>query len=109
MPYDLRATTLAERQITALRGPRRKAFDVFVTELAAVGCAALTYRLTGDDPLRRLYVRHLRGQDHALVDFDGDTAWILLVGPLDAADRRADVYTSLYQLAGVMPPVEFAG
>lgn len=104
MPYDVRVTTLADRQIAALRGPRRKAFDVFVTELARVGCAALTYRLTGEDPLSQLCVRHLRGQDRALVAFDGDTAWVLLVGPHDAEDRRADVYSALYQLAGVIPP-----
>jgi hypothetical protein len=79
---------------------------VFVTELARVGCAALTYRLTGEDPLSLLCVRHLRGQDRALVAFDGDTAWVLLVGPHDAEARRADVYTALYQQAGVTPPEE---
>lgn len=104
MSYDVRATTLADRQIAALRGPRRKAFEVFIAELARDGCAALSYRLTGDDPLPQLCVRHLRGQDRVLVAFDGETAWVLLVGQHDAGDRRADVYTTLYRLAGVMPP-----
>lgn len=104
MPYDVRATTLAERQIAALRGPRRKAFDSFLAELARDGCAALSYRLTGDDPLPQLCVRHLSGQDRVVVAFEGDTAWVLLVGPHDAEDRRANVYAALYQLAGVTPP-----
>jgi hypothetical protein len=104
VPYDVRATPVAERQIAALRGPRRKAFDAFIAELARDGCTALSYRLTGDDPLPQLCVRHLRGQDRAVVAFEGDTAWVILIGPHDAADRRVDVYTALYVLAGVMPP-----
>ena len=106
MPYDVRATALAQQQIAALRGPRRKAFDAFATALVHEGCAALTYRLTGEEPLPWLCVRHLRGKDRAVVAFDGDDAWVLVVGPHDEGNRRADVYTALYELANVRPPEE---
>lgn len=33
MPYEVKATPVAQRQIAGLRGPRRKAFDAFLTML----------------------------------------------------------------------------
>lgn len=51
-------------------------------------------------------VRHLRGKDRAVVAFDRDDAWVLVVGPHDEDNRRADVYTALYELADVTPPDE---
>ena len=104
MAYEVTATPLAQRQIAGLRGPRRKAFDTFVTLLANEGCRALAYRLTGDEPLPRLCVQHLRAHDRVVVTFEGSTAWVLLVGPHDEGSRRADVYTAPYQLAGVDLP-----
>lgn len=104
MPYEVKATPVAQRQIAVLRGPRRKAFDAFVSMLADEGCRALAYRLTGNEPLPRLCVQHLRAKDRVVVAFDGATAWVLLVGPHDEGDRRTDVYTALYQLAGVDLP-----
>ena len=106
MAYEVTATPLAQRQIAGLRGPRRKAFDTFVTLLANEGCRALAYRLTGDEPLPRLCVQHLRAHDRVVVTIEGSTAWVLLVGPHDEGSRRADVYTALYQLAGVDLPEE---
>jgi len=41
MPYEVKATPIAQRQIAGLRGPRRMAFDVFVTMLVNEGCRAL--------------------------------------------------------------------
>jgi len=104
MPYEVKATPIAQRQIAGLRGPRRKAFDAFVTMLVNEGCRALAYRLTGKEPLPRLCVQHLRAHDRVVVAFEGPTAWVLLVGPHDEGSRRADVYTALYQLAGVDLP-----
>ncbi len=104
MPYEVKATPVAQRQIARLRGPRRKAFDAFVSMLANEGSRALAYRLTGHEPLPRLCVQHLRAKDRVVVAFEGATAWVLLVGPHDEGDRRADVYTALYQLAGVDLP-----
>jgi len=104
MAYEVKATPIAQRQIAGLRGPRRKAFDAFVAMLVNEGCRALAYRLTGNEPLPRLCVQHLRAHDRVVVAFEGPTAWVLLVGPHDEGSRRADVYTALYQLAGVDLP-----
>lgn len=104
MSYEVKATLVAERQIAGLRGPRRRTFDTFVTVLADKGCRALAYRLTGGEPLPRLCVKHLRAKDRVVVAFEGPTAWVLLVGQHDEGDRRADVYTALYQLAGADLP-----
>ena len=104
MPYEIKATPVAQRQLAGLRGPRRKTFDAFVTTLVNEGCRALAYRLSGHEPLPRLCVQHLRAKDRVVVAFEGATAWLLLVGPHDEGDRRTDVYTALYQLAGVDPP-----
>lgn len=104
MAYAVRSTPVADRQIAALRGPRRRAYEEFERALAQQGCAALGYRLTGAQPLSSLCVKHLRGRDRAVVGFSGDEAWVLLVGPHDAGDAAADVYAALYELAGVPPP-----
>ena len=106
MPYEVKATSIAARQISALRGPRRKAFEAFVTALSVEGCNALGYRLTGAEPLPRLCVKHLRGSDRVVVAFEGETAWVLLVGPHEEGNRRADIYAALYALAGVEGPHE---
>lgn len=104
MPGEVKATPIAQRQIAGLRGARRKAFDAFVTMLANEGCRALAYRLTGNEPLPRMCVQHLRAKDRVVVAFEGADAWVLLVGPHDEGDRRTDIYTALYQLAGVDLP-----
>ena len=98
------ATPVAERQIRGLRGPRRRAYEQFEQALAATGCAALGYRLTGEDPLPQLCVKHLRGADRVVVAFDRRVAWVLLIGPHAAGDQAADVYTTLYELAGITRP-----
>lgn len=106
MPYSVRATPVAERQIAGLRGARRKAYDQFEQALAQTGCAALDYRLTGADPLPSLCAKHLRGRDRAVVAFADDDPWVLLVGPHAAGDAAADVYGALYELAGVPRPTQ---
>ncbi len=106
MPYSVRATPVAERQIAGLRGARRKAYYQFEQALARGGCSALDYRLTGADPLPSLCAKHLRGSDRAVVAFADDDAWVLLVGPHAAGDAAADVYGVLYELAGVPRPTQ---
>ena len=58
MSYNVRSTPVADRQISALRGARRKAYDQFEESLARQGCAALDSR---DTPLRepRIWVGDL--------------------------------------------------
>lgn len=104
MPVTVRATPTANQQIAGLRGARSKRYEEFERDLAARGCAALGYRLTGDEPLPSLCVRHLRGKDRVVVAFTDDEAWVLLVGPHDEGDKANDVYTALYALAGVPQP-----
>lgn len=70
--------------------------------LEADGCAALTYRLTGELPIDHLCVKHLAGSLRVVVGFDGPgSAWVLLVGLHDQQDPDVDVYTELYRLAGL--------
>lgn len=106
MPYSVRATVVADRQIAGLRGARRRAYDQFEQALARGGCLALDYRLTGADPLPRLCCKHLRGRDRAVVAFADADAWVLLVAPHAAGDTAADVYGDLYELAGVSRPTQ---
>jgi len=98
-------TPVATMQAGGLRGPARRRYEAFLDDLAAQGCAAMGYRLTGPDPLPRLCVQHLRAQDRVVVAFPAvDEAWILLVAPHRDADPGRNVYDLLYQLAGVAPP-----
>lgn len=63
------------------------------------------YRLTGPDPLPRLCVKHLRGQDRAIVAFPAaDEAWVLLVAAHRDDDPGRNIYDQLYQLADAQPP-----
>lgn len=104
MPYEVRATVIANRQIEELRGPRRKAYLAFEHQLASSGCRALDYRLSGASPLPSICVKHLRAADRAVVAFSQDRAWVLLVGPHDRGDHAADVYASLYALLDLSAP-----
>jgi hypothetical protein len=95
-------TTLAAKQSAALRGPHKEAYDEFVESLSATGCAALSYRLTGD-LVDHVCVRHLRANMRVLVMFENrDAAWVLLVGRHDAS--AYNIYDLLYEAAGVAAP-----
>jgi hypothetical protein len=105
LSVEVRETVLAARQSDGLRGPRRASYNAFLDELAARGCAALDYRVTGPPPLSWLCVRHLRGRDRAVVAFENaEVAWVVLVGPHNDNDPGQDVYATLYRLAGIEPP-----
>ena len=105
MAVEVLETPLAEAQATRLRGPAARTYQVFLDDLARRGCAALGYRVTGPDPLERLCVRHLRGEDRVVVAFQGETrTWVLFIGAHRADDPGAYFYEELYRLAGVRPP-----
>lgn len=86
-----------------MRGARKKAYETFLEALEDLeqrGCAALDYRLTGPVPINNMCVKHLWGQDRAVVTFrEPRKVWILLVGPHDDHDSSVDVYRTLYALA----------
>jgi hypothetical protein len=101
---EILETPVAAAQVDALRGPRKRAYSAFLLELAANGCAAMSYRLAGPEPLPRLCVRHLRGADRVIVAFEQlDRAWVVLVGP-HTADRESNIYDLLYRITGT--PIE---
>lgn len=100
MPIEVAVTQIARRGLDRLRGAAKKRADTWLDDLAARGCAAMGYRLTGEDPLPSLCCIHLRGRDRAVVAFRGDLAVVLLVGPHDAQNAAVDVYGLLYALIG---------
>jgi len=63
------------------------------------------YRLSGDDLLSKFCVAHLSGPLRVVVAFSAhNVATILLVGPHDEQDPFMDVYSQLYDLAGLAEP-----
>jgi hypothetical protein len=106
MPTEVLATPRAEQQIGRLSRKQSKAFESFLNDLAARGCRALAYRLSGQAPIDHLCVKHLSGSLRVVVGFEAPhRAWILLVGPHDDQDPIRDVYAELYRLleAGPQP------
>lgn len=105
MPTAVLATPRADQQIQGLDRKQAKKFDEFLDDLAAQGCAALAYRLSGPTPLDHLCVKHLGGSLRVVVAFESpQRAWVLLVGPHHDRDPILNVYTELYRLLGVEPP-----
>jgi hypothetical protein len=105
MNAEILATPRAEQQIDELSRRNARVLDRFLDELAAVGCRALAYRLSGQEPVDHLCVRHLSGSLRVVVAFEtARRAWILLVGPHDDRDPVLNVYAELYRLLGVEPP-----
>jgi hypothetical protein len=105
VPTEVLATPRAEQQISALSRKQAKTLDNFLNELAANGCRALAYRLSGDAPLGHMCVKHLTGALRVVVAFETPRrAWILLVGPHDDQDPALNVYAELYSLLDAGPP-----
>jgi hypothetical protein len=74
-------------------------------DLAARGCKALGYRLSGPTPVDHMCVKHLRDSFRVVVAFEGrHRAWILLIGRHDDQDPVLNVYAELYRLLGAKPP-----
>lgn len=104
MRTEVLATNRADQQINRLTRRNAKTFDEFLNDLAARGCQALAYRLTGETPVDHICVRHLRGLLRVVVAFEtASRAWILLVGPHDDHDPILNVYAELYRLLDVEP------
>ena len=105
MPTEVIATPRADQQIAGLDRTHARAFGEFLDDLAARGCQALGYRLSGPAPVDHLCVKHLRDSLRVVVAFEGQQrAWILLVGRHDDKDPVLNVYAELYRLLGVEPP-----
>jgi hypothetical protein len=92
---------ISSRQVSGLRGPARQAYDGFLKDLVQRGCAAMGYRLTGSAPINSMCVKHLRGQDRAIVIFrEPDEAWILFVGPHNDRTPEKNIYEWVYRIVG---------
>jgi hypothetical protein len=105
VPTEVIATPRAGQQIAGLDRTHARAFGEFLDDLAARGCQALGYRLSGPAPVDHLCVKHLRDSLRVVVAFEGQRrAWILLVGRHDDQDPILNVYAELYRLLGVEPP-----
>ncbi len=105
MPATLvEITRLAELQVKALRGAVAAAYVEFLRDLAARGCEALHYRLTGN-VVERICSRHLRDRYRALVCFPAEgRAVILLVGEHDGRDPSRNMYALLYRMLDLPTP-----
>jgi len=79
MPTEVLATPRAEQQIGRLSRKNAKVFENFLDDLAAGGCRALAYRLSGQAPVDHVCVKHLSGSLRVAVAFETpQRAWILL-------------------------------
>lgn len=104
MAVEVRAAPLANKIIDELPRRSRRAYDQFEADLAARGCAALAYRLSGD-LLDHLCVVHLIGGMRVIVAFESaEVAYVVLVGNHDDSRPPLDVYQRLYAQAGHEPP-----
>jgi hypothetical protein len=98
-------TERAAQQVGQLHKKERRSYDQFLLALRAHGCASLNYRLSGDDLLSKICAAHLAGALRVVVAFSAhNVATILLVGPHDDQDPFMDVYSQLYELAGLTEP-----
>ena len=103
MAVEVRATPLANKIIEELPRRSRRAYDQFEADLAARGCAAQAYRLSGD-LLDHLCVVHLIGTLRVIVAFESaEVAYVVLVGNHDDSRPPLDVYQQLYAQAGHEP------
>jgi len=103
---EVRATPLANKVIEGLPRKARNAYDQFEADLAARGCAALAYRLSGGF-LDHLCVIHLTGQMRVIVAFESpEIAYVVLIGKHDRDRPPLDVYQQIYELAGHQPSDE---
>jgi hypothetical protein len=104
MPTEVLATPRAEQQIGRLSRKQSRAFENFLNELAAGGCKALAYRLSGQVPIDHLCVKHLISSLRVVVAFETPhRAWILSAGPHDNQDPILNVYAELYRLLAAGP------
>ena len=103
MAVEVRATPLTNKIIENLPRRSRRVYDQFEADLAARGCAALTYRLSGNT-LDHLCVRHLTRAMRVIVAFESaEVAYVVLVGNHDGSHAQVNVYQQLYALAGHHP------
>ncbi|GIM93698.1 hypothetical protein [Paractinoplanes toevensis] len=104
MSVKIFRTPRADQQLRSRAKGDQKKIIAFLRDLEVNGCAALSYRLTGADPLERLCDKHLGGRLRVIVAFESpQTAWVLLVADHDDSDPDFNIYSELYRLVGHEP------
>ena len=104
MSFSVSITPTGQRSVDALRGKARESFNAAVQRLAAEGCKAGDYRLTGGE-VDRICSVHLYGRHRLLVCFpDDQQVAVLLVGKHTNGDPEVDIYRSLFQLLDLPEP-----
>ena len=78
MTFRISLTPTAHRRVKALRGKAASAYEVALASIAAEGCAAADYRLSGD-VVDRICSVHLCGRFRALVSFPDDERVVILL------------------------------
>lgn len=104
MSFSVSITPTGRRSVQALRGKARKSFDDAVERLAAEGCKAGDYRLTGEG-MDHICSVQLHGHHRVLACFPDDSSVVvLLVGEHKRDDPEVDIYLSLYRLLELPEP-----
>lgn len=104
MSFSVSITPTGQRSVDALRGKARESLDEAVRRLAAKGCKAGDYRLTGEG-IDHICSVHLYGRHRVLVCFpDDQRVVVLLVGQHTSDDPEVDIYRSLYRLLDLPEP-----
>jgi hypothetical protein len=102
--FQVSITPTGQRSVEALRGKARKSFDAAIQRLAAEGCEAGDYRLSGEG-VEHICSVQLYGRHRALVCFpDDESVVVLRVGEHLDDDAELDVYRSLYRLLELPEP-----
>jgi len=102
--FRVSTTPTGNRSVGELRGKARKSFDAAVERLAAEGCRAGDYRLSGAG-VDHICALHLYGRYRALVAFpDEESVVVLLVGEHLDDDSEFDLYRGLYRLLELPEP-----
>ncbi len=104
MAFAVLATPIAHVAIDALRGKARQSFERKREELAARGCLAAGYRLTGEGLGRACAVR--LADDYRLVTVFPDPQRVLIVLVARHNEEESDVYRLLYELLELEAPTE---
>lgn len=103
-PVKVQITSTAAAVRDGLRKRDRQRYDQWLAELRTQGCQVAGYRMTGN-LVDRLCVRHLANNLRVVTAFPTPTrAVVITLGRHDASKPRQDVYTLIYQLAGIDVP-----
>lgn len=101
--FQLLATPQALESISELRGRARESYEQKIRQLAAQGCKACGYRLTGFGSPWVCCV-HLYGQYRLIAAFGDDHRIVILLVGEHRRGHRSDVYRRIFELLDFQVP-----